>query len=210
MKLAVLSESAADEAAVRILVDGLLGGRIQLVGLQPLRTRGESGVFGVLPAVLKDLHFQSDAEALVVVVDSDHSPVHVNSHEQPEGEDEHCRLCKLRQVVAQVRGQLRPITGRLLLKVALGLAVPAIEAWYRCGIDPHVTEATWVMSLQSRSSPYTKSRLKQDVYGTDRPPLTLEMKRATEEAQRLVKNLDLLARLFPGGFGFLAREVQSW
>jgi hypothetical protein len=31
MKLAVLSESAADEAAVRILVDGLLGGRIQLV-----------------------------------------------------------------------------------------------------------------------------------------------------------------------------------
>lgn len=210
MKVAVLSESPADEAAVRVLVDGVLGRQTQAVTIAPLRTRGLSGVFEVLPAVLKQLHYHTDAEALVVVVDSDHSPVHNDGHEQPDGAETGCRLCKLRRVVAQVRGQLRPISNRPSIKTALGVAVPAVEAWYRCGLDPHVTEATWIMGLQSGSYPYTRNRLKQAVYGTDRPPLTLETRRATEEAQRLVRDLSLLERLFPAGFGSLARGVRGW
>jgi hypothetical protein len=210
MKLAVLSESAADEAAVRMLVDGILGRQTQPVSLFPLQTRGLSAVFDILPVVLKHLYYRTDAEAFVVVVDSDNSPVHVDSHEQLGGTDEQCRLCNLSQAVVQVQRQLRPISNRSMIKIALGLAVSAVEAWYCCGRDPHVSEAAWKVGLQSGSFPYTKLRLKQDVYGTDRPSLALETKRATEEAQRLVQNLTLLENLFPSGFGVLARNVRSW
>jgi len=59
MKVAVLSESPADEAAVRILVSGILGRQTRAVALPLLRTRGESGVFAVLPVVFKHLHFHT-------------------------------------------------------------------------------------------------------------------------------------------------------
>ena len=210
MKLAVLSESSADEAAIRVLIDGILGRRTQLITFPPLETRGWRAVLRILPAVFKYLHYQTDAESFVVVVDSDHSPVHKSSHEQPSGADEKCRLCKLREAVVQVQGKLRPRSGRPPIKTALGVAVPAVEAWYRCGLDPRVSETAWILGLQSKSYPYTKLRLKEEVYGTERPLLPLETRRATEEAQRLIQNLPLLESLFPTGFGALARDVRSW
>lgn len=210
MKVAVLSESPADEAAVRILVDAILGRQTQPVGIFPLKARGWSATFAVLPTVLKHIHYRTDAEALVVVVDSDDSPVHLPTHEQPGGVVQECRLCRLRQVVDQEQKQLRPVSNRPSIKTALGVAVPAIEAWYRCGVDPHVTEAAWILALQSRSYPYTRNSLKQDVYGMERPLLALETRRATEEAQRLLQSLALLESLFPAGFGSLAREVRGW
>jgi hypothetical protein len=210
MKVVIVSESPADEAAVRILVDGILGQQTVPITLSSLRAPGISGVLGVLPAAFKELHYHTDADALVVVVDANHSPVHESAHERPGGADGRCRLCKLRQVIAQVQGQLRPLSGRPAVKTALGIAVPAVEAWYQCGRDPHVTEAAWIVGLQSRSYPYTKNRLKQDVYGMERPPLALETRRAIEEAQRLVQDLTLLENLFPAGFGSLARDVRSW
>jgi hypothetical protein len=39
MKLAVLSESSADEAAIRILVDGLLGAATEPVGVNKFASR---------------------------------------------------------------------------------------------------------------------------------------------------------------------------
>jgi hypothetical protein len=167
-------------------------------------------VLRILSPALKQLYYHTDAEALVVVVDSDHAPVHQEVHEQPGGADKHCRLCLLRQAVAQAQGRLHLRSGRPPIKIALGVAVPAVEAWYQCGIDPHVTEAAWIVALQSRSYPYTKKSLKQAVYGMDRPPLTLETRRATEEAQRLAQNLTLLERLFPAGFGPLIQGIRSW
>ncbi len=210
MKVAVLSESPADEAAVRILVDGVLGRQTRTIALPQLRTRGWPAVFRDLPSVLMHLHYRTDAEALIVVVDSDHSPVHRNEHEQPGRVDEKCRLCKLREAVARVQGQLRPRSGRPQLKIALGVAVPTIEAWYRCGLDPHVSEAAWILGLQSGSYPYTKLHLKKDVYGMEQPLLRLETRRATEEAQRLIQNLAILESLFQTGFGALVRDVRGW
>ncbi|MGH9429641.1 MAG: hypothetical protein ACRD2L_25430 [Terriglobia bacterium] len=209
MKLAVLSESSADEAAVRVLVDGLLDRQTRLIAFS-LRTRGWPAVFRELPAVLRELHYHREAEGLVVVMDSDFSPVHRVAHEQPDGADAKCRLCRLRQIAAQVQAQLRPVAGRPPLKTAFGVAVPTVEAWYRSGLDPRVTEAAWILGLQSQSFLYTKNSLKQDVYGTDRPSLALETSRATEAAQRLVQNLPLLESLFPTGFESLARDVRSW
>lgn len=91
MKVAVLSESPADEAAIRILVEGILGRQTQSPALSSFRTRapGISGVFRAFPAVLKELYYnQQDAEGLIVVVDSDHTPVHSPEHEQPGSANE--------------------------------------------------------------------------------------------------------------------------
>ena len=78
------------------------------------------------------------------------------------------------------------------------------------GVDPHASEATWVQNVQAGAYRHIKNSLKQAVYGTDRPPLALEMRRAGEAAQRLVQNLSVLEDLFPNGFGPLARDIRNW
>jgi hypothetical protein len=132
------------------------------------------------------------------------------AHEQPGGADSRCRLCLLRQTVTQTREKLRPRLEYPPLKVALGLAVPTIEAWYQCGVNPQVNEAAWIRALQARLYPYTTKRLKEAVYGTDHPSLFWEKQRATEEALRLSQDFTLLEKLFPAGFGALIQEVRSW
>jgi len=67
MKVAVLSESAADEAAIRILVDAVLMQQTEPVGPPPLRSRGWPAVLSVLPGVIRHLQYQTDADGLVVV-----------------------------------------------------------------------------------------------------------------------------------------------
>jgi len=208
MKVAVLSESPVDEAAVRIFVSGLLGRQTQPVA--SLQTPpGWQSVFQYLPAVLQDLHYYRDAEALVVVVDSDNSPLHEQLHDQPGGANNKCRLCRLREVVAQTQKHLNPVLNRIPIKTAIGLAVPAIEAWYLCGVDPHSTEAMLVQKLGAATRAI-KLQLKRDVYGMERPSLELATKHAIKAATRLAQNLDMLVQLFPNGFGALARDVRSW
>jgi len=207
MNVAVLSESTADEAAIRILLGGILGVGVPPVHLN-LRSRGWPSVLQVLPSVLKHLYYRTDTQALVLVVDSNSSPIHTVSHDNQVDQD--CRLCRLRQVISQTQNYLRQRGDRLPLKTAVGLAVPSIEAWYRCGLDGRVTEAAWISRMQSTSPPYSKISLKRDVYGTERPSLLLEEARAVEEANRLVNNLTLLENLFSNGFGALARDVRDW
>jgi hypothetical protein len=71
MKVVVLSESSADEAAIRVLVNGILGRETEDVPSLPLRSRGWPSVIKVLPTVIKFLYYRTDAEALVVIADSD-------------------------------------------------------------------------------------------------------------------------------------------
>jgi|SRR2546421_12764883 len=208
MKVAVLSESSADEAAIRILVNGILGRDTEATSDLPLRSRGWPSVIRVFPTVLKYLHYRTDADALVVVVDSDDSPIHEPSHETG-GANVDCRLCQLRSVATSEIKKLRP-TGRDLLKIALGLAVPAIEAWYQCGLDPHVNEATWSRRLQSEPITYTRRTLKQAVYGTERPTIGIEEACAIKAATRLANDFSLIEQLFPNGFVPLARAIKGW
>lgn len=210
MKVAILGESAADEAALRILLDSMLGRTTQPAASFPLRTRGWPAVLQVLPAMLKHLHYHTAAEGLILVVDSNHSPVHQPAHELPGETDPFCRHCQLHALVATVHHQLRPRVDQPSIKTAIGVAVPAIEAWYRCGLDPGVTEAAWIQGLQSRTYPYTKNGLKLDVYGTDRPLLIQEIRYATDAARRLAQDLSLLEQRFPNGFGSLACEIRRW
>jgi hypothetical protein len=95
-------------------------------------------------------------------------------------------------------------------QVAIGTAVPAIEAWYRCGLGPHVNEITCLQNPQIGSDSYTRNHLKRYVYGTERPSLTLETQQAVAAAQCLIQSLSVLESLFPNGFGSLARDVRSW
>lgn len=209
MKLAILSESPGDEAALRVLVGYALGAPFQLV-TPSLRARGWPSVEQVLPPILRHLHFHTDARGLVVVVDSDDSPVHTAKHEAPGYHHALCRICRLRAVFRRTMKNLPPARGRTSPLRAVGLAVPAIEAWLLCGRDADVTEAAWTAGQESGRLPYTRRDLKARVYGTVRPSLPLEIERAVAEVSRHRGDLRRLENDFPNGFGALVRDLQQW
>lgn len=209
MKLGILSESPADEAALRILLAAVTGDSIEIVQ-PPLRARGWPNVMQVLPAVMHHLQFQTDAFGLVVVVDSDDTRLHEADHADPDKFHPLCRLCQLEMTMRRARKRWTLPPGRAPLHTAAGLAVPAVEAWYLCGRDPDVGEAAWWRARERGDTRYTRRELKLRVYGTMRPSLPLEVHRAEEEARRLARDIHLLEREFPGGFGTLANAVRRW
>ena len=93
---------------------------------------------------------------------------------------------------------------------AVGLAVPAIEAWLLCGRDTSVTEAAWVQGQASGRLPYTRAQLKWKVYGTERPSLPHELRRAVQEVSRHRGDVRRLENDFPHGFGALTRDLRAW
>jgi hypothetical protein len=58
--------------------------------------------------------------------------------------------------------------------------------------------------------PYTRRELKWKVYGTERPSLEHEMKRAVQEVSRHHGDIRRLENDFPNGFGALARGLREW
>ena len=209
MRVAILSESPADEAAIRILVE-----RVIRRPVEPLRLKARLRVLGggvataikVLPAVIAQLHYERPADALAFVVDSNSSPVHSLCGDQA------CkaRLCALTRAVRRALDRLTPLAGRAAVRVAVGLAVPAIEAWYLCGKVPSVSESAWLQGVADRHLPYDRRRLKELVYGTHAPRLELETRCASEAMQRVVQDLPLLEQKFPVGFGALAAGLRNW
>lgn len=209
LQLALLSESPADEAAVRVLAEYVLGGPFTLV-MPALRARGWPSVEQVLPPILRHLHFATDADGLVVVVDSDDSVVHTHAHEAPGYHHAQCRVCRLRAAFRRTLRNLPPARGRSRVLRAVGLAVPAIEAWYLCGRDEAVTEGAWLRGQETGQPPYTRRELKLRVYGTERPSLPLEVARALAEVRRHHGDVRRLEHDFPHGFGALARDLRTW
>ena len=209
MKLGLLSESPADEAALRILLEAVLGTSVQVVQ-PPLRARGWPNVMQVLPAVLYHLQYHTDAAGFVVLVDSDDTRLHDADHADPGKFHPLCRLCQLEMTIRRARKRWVLPAGREPLHTATGLAVPAVEAWYLCDRDRQVGEAAWRRDAERGEIRYTRRDLKQRVYGTMRPPLVLEVRRAEEEARRLARDIHVLEREFPNGFGWLANTVRRW
>jgi hypothetical protein len=209
MKAALVSESPADEAALRVLVEAVLGESV-VVEKPGLRARGWPNVAQVLPAILRHLHFNTDVEGLVVVVDADDSVVHTADHEAPGYYHPQCRLCQLRGIFHRTQRRFPRLHGRDRLVRAVGLAVPAIEAWYLCGQDPQVSELTWTEGRGRGVVPYTRRELKWRVYGTDRPSLGFEIQRALECVRRHRHDPRRLEADFPQGFGALARDLRRW
>src|SRR5258705_11865261 len=174
MKIAVVSESPGDEAAIKILIDAIVGHETELVSAPRLRPGGWPHVLALLPSIIKALHYRTDVEGIAVVVDSDDSPVHNEAHEAFEEGYLGCRLCELRTSIGLTLSRVTAVANRATLRIALGVAVPAIEAWYRCGIDPHVMEATWTRKLFGEKITYDRRSLKIDVYGSQQPGLATQ------------------------------------
>lgn len=210
MKIAVVSESPADESAIKILIDAIVGHETQLVSAPRLRPGGWPHVLNLLPSIAKALHYHTDADGIAVVVDSDSSPVHLLNHPADQNCRSECRLCLLRGSLNASLLRVSPVPNRALLRTAVGLAVPAMEAWYCCGVNPHVNEARWIGKLSGEKVNYTKRSLKVDVYGSDQPSLQAETAAAVETARRLAENLQQLSYLFPSGFGSLVADVRNW
>jgi len=210
MKIGFFSESTADQAAIAIFTSGILGAPPEPIGMD-LQGHGVTQVLGALQGVFRGLHYNSDAEGLVVVVDSDETALHELSHDEPDGIDPDCRLCQVRSIIAQVKKHLKPRAVLPELKVAVGLAVPAIEAWYLVGKDHQVGEAAWKVGLEGRR-PFTRPQLKKMVYGTDRPSLERETECAIREATRIVniEAIEAIENAFPAGFGSMAQEIRTW
>jgi hypothetical protein len=210
MKVAYFAESPADQAALLILTEAILDVKTDAVTHQGLRHRGWPAVRTVLPAVLRELHYHTDAEGLVLAVDSNGSPPHLPAHEAPGVLEANCRLCQLRRIAADVFAKVRPRPFAPPLKIAIGLAVPTIEAWLLCGADPHASEAAWINGQKAGRLPYSKSDLKRQLYGTSHPSLATETVAMQAAAMRLASTLDTLDRLFPHGFRALSRTLQDW
>jgi hypothetical protein len=206
MKVALLSESPADEAALRVLVAAVLPRIPEYVG-PGYRARGWPNVGQVLPSVLRHLHFNTDTDLLVVVVDSDDSVVHTPEHNAPGYFHPHCRMCQLRAVYRQTTRRLPPVNGRDRVLRAVGVAVPAMEAWYLCGRDETVSEAAWIAGQVSGRMPYSRLQLKRRVYGTDRPSLVHQTACAVREAERHRRDPRRLENDFPG-FAALAADLR--
>lgn len=207
MKVALLSESPADEAALRVLVAAVLKETPHFVA-PGFRARGWPNVAQLLPLVLRHLHFNTDTDVLVVVVDSDDSVVHTPNHDVPGYFHPHCRMCRLRAVYRQTTKKLPRAHGRDRVIRAVGVAVPAIEAWYLCGRDNSVTEAMWIAGLDNGRRPYSRGELKDRVYGTDRPSLPYETACAVREVERHRHDTRRLESDFPG-FAALADDLRA-
>lgn len=207
MKVALLSESPADETALRVWVAALLGRNVQFVS-PGFRARGWPNVAQLLPAVIRHLHFNSDTDVLVTVVDSDDSVVHGAEHERPDYFHPHCRMCQLRAVFRRTAKKLPPAHGRERVLRGIGVAVPAIEAWYLVGRPDAVTEAAWVEGQSRGLVPYTRAELKFRVYGTERPSLAHEIHCALREVHRQARDLRRLEHDF-SGFAALARDLRA-
>jgi hypothetical protein len=210
MRVAYLAESPADQTALTILTEAILGKITETVSHAGLRFRGWPAVKNVLSPALKELYFNTDAEGFVFIVDSNTSPPHFPEHELPISREPKCRLCQLRRIVDEVQGQVRLRQHLPPLKTALGLAVPTIEAWFLCGVNPHVTEAAWINGLKEGRTPFTKESLKRELYGTSHPSLVIETEAMKKAATRLTSNLSTIENLFPHGFGALLRSLRSW
>ncbi len=140
----------------------------------------------------------------------DNTELHERDHDRPEIAADSCRFCRVRKIMAKAQHQLKPRQGRQALKVAIGLAVPTIEAWYLVGRHHEVGEAAWRASLPTTQRPFTRSALKKLVYGTDRPSLELETTCAVSEARRIMGDIKRLEDAFPAGFGLMAQAIRSW
>jgi hypothetical protein len=210
LKLAVFGEDTADEVATRILVEAILQEETESVGLFQFRGRGYTNILATLQKVLLHLHYRTDADALAVVIDSDATPLHTSAHDAPNQRDARCRICQMAEQIEEAERILRSRNTEPRLRVALGLAVPAAEAWYLCDSDLGTSEAMWLRTLEGKRQPYTKRHLKELSYGTDRANRTLMESKAEGHAKRLAGDLMRLERCFPNGFGILANTVRRW
>ena len=139
MRIGILSESEVDEAAYKILVQSILDKPVEIIKSYRKRSGWSTAKNQVIP-IIRELH-RTGADGFVFVADSDSTVPHTKAHEDQADGDPDCRLCQIKKLVESILGTLPPRSRQPHLKVAIGMATPAIEAWLLSGIDAHCTEA---------------------------------------------------------------------
>ncbi len=211
MKVAIVSESPADEAALLLFVRAILGTAVEFEPVT-IRHTGWTHLVQVLPKIITAVHYNTSADALVVVLDADDSLVHESQHDPTDAANATCRICRIIEAIDRAKCLLRKRPSGRELLFAFGLAVPAMEAWLLCGIDHAVSEASWRNGRRQGIYPYTTLDLKQRLYGSRQPSLDHEMEVMVGAAERIVteSRLQLLEGLFPAGFGLFASQLRDW
>lgn len=102
------------------------------------------------------------------------------------------------------------VYSRSPLKVAVGVAVPAIEAWYLVGRHPAASEAAWMSRPSDLRHHDRKREFKLAAYRIASADSAAGVERATNTAGEAAKRVSDLIRLFPGGFAPFAGAVQGW
>src|SRR6476469_7742130 len=98
MNMAIIGESPADVKAMCIILEALLASPIDLVEEPRVRADGWAAVVRDLPRLLRHYYYQTNAEALVVIVDADNTPEHQPQHDVSAAEEPNCRLCDIRRI----------------------------------------------------------------------------------------------------------------
>jgi hypothetical protein len=208
MKVAIFGESEADEVAIRVLAQAVVGSDFEPVSGRTWRKprAGWTRVRGMLEPMLRHLHYHTDADGLIVVLDSNDSPFH-----SPTADGCTCRMCELRAIEAATRARLQPRPMGHPLRRALGLAPNAIECWLLYPRSSHYCEAAWQRWQSNRDQqPFTRPQMKRALYGTVQPTLAVETQRMVEAARAIVADLPVFEQAFPLGFGAMARELRAW
>jgi hypothetical protein len=87
MRIGYYCESPADQSAMAIFTGGVLGQAPEPINMD-LEAHSVPGFFSALDGVFRGVHYNSDAEGLVVVVDCDNTAIHDSAHDQPGADPE--------------------------------------------------------------------------------------------------------------------------
>ena len=107
MKIGFYCESPVDRAALAVFTEGILGSAPEPINID-LEAHSVPGFFKTLGGVFRGVHYTSDAEGLVVVVDADNTEMHDPAHDTLPRVAERCRLCEVRTIIARAKNELKP------------------------------------------------------------------------------------------------------
>ncbi|MGE0432382.1 MAG: hypothetical protein AB7K09_02805 [Planctomycetota bacterium] len=223
LRLAIACESPRhDGLIIRRILEYMLGDQVTFVDHKlPERVSSRSGVLTHATLVAKQIHLETDADALLVVADLDQDaipPAGANLVEltaddcaqQVAGDSLWCQLA------TQVRRGLANAPPRAMsdkaLRFVIGVSIPAIEAWLLC---PDWDEMKWrqysVAHPDVNKQRTEKKRMKVTVYGPGadrRPPRTAQVDAAFDSLISS-KRIDELAERFPLGIGQVVDRLRA-
>jgi hypothetical protein len=205
MKFAFISESPADEAALHAFCETLIARPLTRI-TSPVRVPGGwQALMQRLPPALRAIRYKTEADIVVVTIDSDGSDLMPDSPTN--------RFSQLQEIITQNLAPppppIPPIpTASRHLRAISGIAVPAIEAWWLAHKYPEISETAW-LERRKHASAYDKLELKRRLYGTERPALSHETRRMVCAAREAARNPDMLSKKFPQGLATLIREIRA-
>ena len=127
MKVGLVSESPADDAAIQILLEAISGQQIEPIGRARIRAGGWPSMLQAIQVEYTRLCYHTDAQAIIAVADSDDSAIHEIAHDRSHSDFENCRFCLLSERIRHTRSRLRPRPDGHQVYSAVGLAVPALR-----------------------------------------------------------------------------------